>query len=208
MDKFCSEGGVVLKNVTNDHRTRVTRMMIRRAFTDLLNHKPIQSISIRELCASAGINRGTFYAHYTDIYDLQEQIESEMLEDFILAMQPLLESQNEDFNPVEISTQIFQCLKDNSDVCTMTLGDFGDKDFAFKLINIGREKCMSAYTQYFKTASQNQIEYFYYFASAGCIGILKKWLADGMIAPAGEIAAMAEAIMMRGVGFLKQEEKM
>ena len=42
-----------------DHRTRVTRMLIRRAFMELLKKKPIQSISIKELCETAGINRGT-----------------------------------------------------------------------------------------------------------------------------------------------------
>ena len=62
-----------------DHRIRVTKMLIRRALTDLLRQKPIQSISIKELCETAGINRGTFYAHYTDIYDLRKQIEDDML---------------------------------------------------------------------------------------------------------------------------------
>ncbi|MFR9208180.1 MAG: TetR/AcrR family transcriptional regulator [Lachnospiraceae bacterium] len=62
---------------TTDHRTRVTKMLIRKAFTDLLKQKPIQSISIKELCESAGINRGTFYSHYSDIYDLLKQIEDD-----------------------------------------------------------------------------------------------------------------------------------
>ena len=56
-----------MKTLPSDHRTRVTKMLIRRAFTDLLRSKPIQSITIRELCERAGINRGTFYCHYTDI---------------------------------------------------------------------------------------------------------------------------------------------
>lgn len=50
-----------MKTLPSDHRTRVTKMLIRRAFTDLLRSKPIQSITIRELCERAGINRGTFY---------------------------------------------------------------------------------------------------------------------------------------------------
>ena len=49
-----------MKTLPSDHRTRVTKMLIRRAFTDLLRSKPIQSINIRELCERAGINRGTF----------------------------------------------------------------------------------------------------------------------------------------------------
>lgn len=62
-----------------DHRTRVTKMLIRRAFTELLREKPIQRISVKELCTRAGINRGTFYTHYTDLYDLQKQMEEEMM---------------------------------------------------------------------------------------------------------------------------------
>ena len=46
-----------------DQRTRLTRMLIRQSLTTLLQKKPIQSISIRELCELAGINRGTCYAH-------------------------------------------------------------------------------------------------------------------------------------------------
>ena len=65
----------------NDHRTRVTKILIRKAFTDLLKKKPIQSISIKELCEAAQINRGTFYTHYADIYDLLEKMEEEMMEE-------------------------------------------------------------------------------------------------------------------------------
>ena len=60
-----------------DHRTRVTKMLIRRAFTDLLRVKPVQSISIKELCEKAGVNRGTFYAHYASVHDLLMQMEDE-----------------------------------------------------------------------------------------------------------------------------------
>ena len=52
-----------MKEKRQDHRTRVTKLLIRKAFTQLLNEKPIQSISVKELCMQAGINRGTFYAH-------------------------------------------------------------------------------------------------------------------------------------------------
>ena len=53
-----------------DHRTRLTKMMILNAMTGLLKEKPIQNITVKELCERAEINRGTFYLHYHDIYDL------------------------------------------------------------------------------------------------------------------------------------------
>ena len=45
-----------------DHRVRVTKTLIRKAFTELLTKKPIQSISINELCELPGINLETLYA--------------------------------------------------------------------------------------------------------------------------------------------------
>ena len=49
-----------MKSSGADHRTRVTKMLIRKALMELLSKKPIQSISIKELCETAAINRGTF----------------------------------------------------------------------------------------------------------------------------------------------------
>ena len=190
-----------------DHRTRVTKMLIRRAFTELLGQMPLQSISVKQLCDRAGINRGTFYAHYTDIHQLLQSIEDEMLADFQKSLQPLLEAKDRRVNPVEISTEIFQCLKDNSDLCTVTLGPYGDKSFLARLLALGREQCVEAYVQYFEGVSPRQIEYFYAFASMGCIGILQKWLDEGMLTPANEIAAMAEGIMLAGVGWLGGKAK-
>ena len=95
----------------NDQRIRLTKMLIRRAFLDLLRTKPMQGISIKELCTAAGINRGTFYSHYTDIYDLLEQIEDDMMHDFQEALKPLLDSGEKELTPLKITTGIFQCLK-------------------------------------------------------------------------------------------------
>lgn len=194
-----------MKKLTNDHRTRVTKMLIRKAFTMLLGQKPIQSISIKELCEQAGINRGTFYRHYTDLFDLLHSIEADMLADFERAIAPLIAAPDSNVNLVRLTAGVFQCLKDNSDLCTVTLGDWGDKSFALKLINIGREKCIECYSGYFKNASPQQIEYYYAFVSSGCIGLLEKWLEEGMVTPVEEIARMAEGIMLTGVGFLQKE---
>ena len=50
--------------MSHDHRVRITKMLLRESFLDLLMHKPIDKITVRELCDAAGVNRATFYAHY------------------------------------------------------------------------------------------------------------------------------------------------
>ena len=182
---------------------RVTRLLIREAFTSLLKTKPIESISIKELCERAGLNRGTFYTHYTDIYDLRTQIEREFRAEIEHALEPLMCGDSGQVTPVRITTELFQCLRDNSDLCTITLGPHGNKAFLMELIQIGQEKSAQSYAQYFAGASQQKFAYFYAFVSAGCIGLLQKWLDEGMRATAEEMARTVEALMLHGVGYLQ-----
>ena len=53
-----------------DRRVRYTKQAIRDGFLRLLAEKPIEKISVTEICREADINRGTFYAHYSDPYVL------------------------------------------------------------------------------------------------------------------------------------------
>ena len=140
----------------NDHRTRVTKMLIRKAFTDQLRQKPIQSITVKALCDAAGINRGTFYAHYNDIYDLLEQVEAEMMQDLETAFKPLLETETADLTQLRITAEIFRCLRDNADICTVTLGPYGDKSFAQRLIQIGRENAWRPTRAAFRTPRRSR----------------------------------------------------
>ena len=50
-----------------DARVRYTKMMIRNSLLELLRTKPIAKITVTEICEMAGINRATFYAHYSDV---------------------------------------------------------------------------------------------------------------------------------------------
>lgn len=194
-----------MREETKDHRVRVTQTLIRRAFTELLTKKPIQSISIKELCERAGINRGTFYAHYQDIYDLREKIEDEMYRDIQRNLSPLLGAEVH-ASQMEITAGIFQWMKENSDMCAVVLGEYGDKEFLWKVLNLGQMVCKESYLRLFEKTSPERIEWFYAYASSGCIGLLRKWLSENMETPAMEIAGMAEQLIVHGMGFLEGRE--
>lgn len=55
-----------------------TKQQLEAAFLELYRTTPIEKITIRSITELAGFNRCTFYAHFTDIYDLVNQIESEI----------------------------------------------------------------------------------------------------------------------------------
>ena len=189
-----------------DHRVRVTKMLIRRAFTDMIGKMSIERISVKELCQRAGINRGTFYAHYTDIYDLRDKLEQEMMADFQQALEPLQQAEAGMDMQLEISTAIFRCVKDNADICAVILGPYGDTDFAVRVLDLGWEKCLNVHAAHFPGIPASKLEYFYAFISAGCIGLLRKWLDGGMRTSVEELARASQGLMMRGFGSLLEEE--
>jgi AcrR family transcriptional regulator len=59
---------------TPDLRVRRTRMMIEKAFMELLEEKGFQSITIQEITDRAMVNRATFYDHFADKYALAEYL--------------------------------------------------------------------------------------------------------------------------------------
>lgn len=56
-----------------DLRVRRTRRAIKQAFERLLKTRPLSKITVTDLAKEAEINKGTFYCHYKDIYDLYSQ---------------------------------------------------------------------------------------------------------------------------------------
>ena len=60
-----------------DIRIEKTQRAIKNAFLELRVKKPLEKISVRELCEAACINKSTFYSHYADIYALSEALEIE-----------------------------------------------------------------------------------------------------------------------------------
>ena len=55
-----------------DLRVRRTRMMIEKAFNELLLEKGFQAITVQDIADRAMVNRATFYDHFVDKYALFE----------------------------------------------------------------------------------------------------------------------------------------
>lgn len=68
------------QNTNNDdRRIRRTKKLLKESLATLLLKKKLNDITVKELVDLADLNRGTFYLHYRDIYEMLSQIEAEML---------------------------------------------------------------------------------------------------------------------------------
>lgn len=52
---------------------------IKQAFIKLCINKRTEKITVTKILEEANVSRGTFYAHFQDIYDVKEQVEEDLL---------------------------------------------------------------------------------------------------------------------------------
>ena len=72
-----------------DLRVIKTKKAIRRAFTELLTEKDIDSITIKDIAERAIINRKTIYNYYRGVYQIVEDIENGIAADLDTAVREL-----------------------------------------------------------------------------------------------------------------------
>lgn len=82
--------------MSEDLRTRKSKLAIKQAFIKLVNEQDFVNVTVKEIAATAQINRQTFYNYYQDKYDLTEQLNEEQLAFFEQILQVrLYQIQNE-----------------------------------------------------------------------------------------------------------------
>lgn len=80
-------------------RTRhtATEERIREALCELLPQRSIEGITVSDIARAAGINRGTFYMHYTDKFDLVgQQVDRIMADLAVIVLDGALEDEARD----------------------------------------------------------------------------------------------------------------
>ncbi|MFR5963818.1 MAG: TetR/AcrR family transcriptional regulator [Coprococcus phoceensis] len=116
-----------------DRRVRKTRAQLRAGLARLMQQKNIKEITVKELVDEIDINRSTFYLHYTDIYQMLQSIEGELMEDILEAIKehPLDPGMKEE--GYSFAIQLFRILAANKDICAALMGPNGDMAFVEKI---------------------------------------------------------------------------
>ncbi|MGT2928841.1 TetR/AcrR family transcriptional regulator [Streptococcus tangpeifui] len=117
-------------------RQTETKNYLKKALIRLLSEKDFETITISDLTKTAGINRGTFYLHYLDKYDMVNQMKEEMLTQLFNIL--LQEDLDEDPRPVikEVLDYLVRDFDFVSVIAKTSYVNFSQiiKDFVFQLI--------------------------------------------------------------------------
>lgn len=113
-------------------RKTETKKLIKVAFTKLLKEKGFNNITVSDITNMAKINRGTFYLHYTDKFDLLEKLENDSIEDLkeLLFNKDTHDASNpKELFPYGVILDALNYAKDNFDFVSAISSENGDPTF-------------------------------------------------------------------------------
>lgn len=151
-----------------NRRILYTQKVIKESLLELLKEKDIHKVTVTDICKRADINRGTFYAHYKDAYDLLETMENEF---FDTAYGYIKDYSN------EALLKVLYAIKDNKDLCRIIFCTQVDSKSLNKIFAIATKIDAKSMIN-----ENNNIyaDYIIKYAIGGVIAIVKNWLENDL----------------------------
>jgi AcrR family transcriptional regulator len=161
---------------------RITRTLtqIREAFVALLVEQGFEAVTVQAVTQRAGINRATFYRHYTDKYDLADRLVNGLFDEVLSEVNPSA------LPNVEPSTAVWQILflhvQQYQDFYRVMLGPGGIPGFPERV----RQEVETQMVQLIHNAGVNEaqlrmpLSLAVRYMAAAQVGLIQWWLENDM----------------------------
>lgn len=170
----------------NESKYFNTAVKMDKALIDLLEKKDFEYITIKEICAQAGVNRSTFYLHYENTSDLLRETTQYITDSFLSYFSVEKQSIAYKFENCELKNLVFvtpeyltpylRFIKENQRVFKTSIRHFGSMDFE------------SVYNKMFKYIfnpvlarfdfPENDRKYILKFYLTGITAVVMEWLEN------------------------------
>lgn len=167
-------------------KNRKTKRLIQQSYLQILENKPFEAITIGDITKKANINRGTFYLHYKDKYDLQEHMEKELFESLGNHIDELqsrytstltFEKEQE-----KLASSLFSFIENNSKILKIFLSDHGSAGFHLRFRKAFSEKVRANLerNEHFNEMLKVPIDYFLHFITSAFLGLIEQWIQNDL----------------------------
>lgn len=152
-----------------------SKRLIYEALAEALQEKPLEKITVTELVRRADINRGTFYAHFTDIPDVINHILDQYFERISSAFRPGL--------PVEqwpnVLVRQLQTIFEEDSTLTMKLAASPASTYIEQRLCKLMLDYLMVYKSQFPQLSHDEFELRLRFCARGLAGMYHDWYSSG-----------------------------
>lgn len=171
-----------------------SRKLITRALADLLQEKPLDKITVTDVVRRAEINRGTFYAHYTDIPDVLHHIIDQMFSH----IQQTAFNENHLLPDVShvLPAAIQEVLEDDMDFCRKVMTSSAALLMEEHLVGLTVDYLLR-HEETFGFGTHEQYLLTIQFCAGGLTNLYRSWFAGSLPISLEELTGQAELLLNR-----------
>lgn len=151
----------------SDARVRYTQRVLKESFLSLLREKPVNKITVKEVCELAELNRATFYAHYSDCFALMESIERELLGAFRQSLRLI-----DGFDVSALIAAIYAMVAQHEEACRVLIFNGASPSILSQMIDMARPSSIAAWKRQLPRASDAELEMLYTHLSNGLMNVV------------------------------------
>lgn len=176
-------------------KNKKTKQLIQQSFLKLLEQKPFDNITVGDISKAASINRGTFYLHYLDKYDLLEKIEEQLFEEIGNHIDKLQEnysgSHTFEKDQEHLASSLFSAILQQAPILKIFLSHHGRAGFHYRFRDAFAQKVRFNIEQneVFNELSFS-VDYLLSFITSAFLGLIEQWVQNGLDKTPEEMTAL------------------
>ncbi len=156
-----------------------SKKLIRQAFLTLVKTKDPSEISIIEIVNEANINRATFYAHYSCLKDLTDEIENEVI-DKMMGLLNEFKFENFFSNPTPLLLQVSLFLNEDVDYYKTLIKTPGSSLFLEKLLTLFIDYLEKDKSIPLEIRESKAFKIRVYYFAGGLVTLYEEWFNDNL----------------------------
>ena len=186
------------KNRT-DRRTKYTRNLIKEVLMAFLKERRFETITVTEICRRAEINRGTFYLHYLDTYNVLEDLVDDFLSETTDTVQHVLCPQQS-----SCTHSLCSRIQSSEKYWPLLMHDTAAAQVLNKLMENGKSG-FSGYLMQNSSLTKDQAEAVFAFQINGCLAI-NRMMIQNRTADWQKIQAAVDQYIRAGLECLSKND--
>lgn len=168
----------------HDIKNFETKRAIKLALLVQIEKVGFERVTVKNLAITANINRGTFYLHYKDKFEVMEDLQQELLselESYVKNVQPL-----DAFHSIKIGQlyqpfiAVFQFIKEHARAFRIILGEQGSPAFNRRMKKVFSNHILDRISVIREEGLDPEfLQYFEAFLTSAILGVIQEWLRSG-----------------------------
>lgn len=179
-----------------------TKNLIYETFIQLLEKKPFDRITVKDIVETCDINRNTFYYYYSDIYDLLEEVFMKELNELVEARK---EGKSWAASFLKIAYVAYDHKKIINNICASRSYEYLE-NYMYKVCNNIMIELVQDMAQDMDVP-ESDIEFIASFYEYAYVGVISEWFRTGMREDPLELASRFALVIGNMKYSLRKSEK-